>query len=559
MSERPEGIPAAEPPTPRDSAAGVVLRPDPDGRLRVLLGRRAHRSRFMPGHLAFPGGVVDAVDRGAGDVFARCVSREFAEEAALFIPPGDWIAAGTRVTPPMFPVRFDNRFFVATAPAGWNVPEALPSPEEIEHLEFMDPREVLRDWAGGRVRLPPPVMPLLRCLAEHATAAVDDLAAQLASINRLEQRAPRIEFCPDVWMVPVRTATLPPATHTNVWLPGRGKFVVIDPGCSEPGEQAMLLEVIERRRAAGGTPVAVLLTHGHIDHVAGARDIARSLGLPLRAHPTVLDGLGKPEGATEFRPIEDGETLDLDGLELVARLTPGHAPGHLLFHIPARAAAIAGDLLSGTSTILIDPGHGDMGDYLASLELLRGLDCKLLFPGHGPPMPGKALDELIQHRRGREARIQAQLSGDPRELSAIARVAYSEIPQLPALLIERQTLSHLLLLERNGRAQRSATDGSAWVECTTAGRIERILRERLDPIYFELRDESHKHAGHAGAASGGGHYRVKIVAAAFEGQPLLERHRSINEALRELFGRQIHALALRTLAPSEWTPPAETS
>ncbi len=87
-------------------------------------------------------------------------------------------------------------------------------------------------------------------------------------------------------------------------------------------------------------------------------------------------------------------------------------------------------------------------------------------------------------------------------------------------------------------------------------RIEAILRERFQPLHLELRDDSAKHAGHAGAAAGGGHYDVTIVSAAFEGLPLLEQHRLVNEALRDLIGREVHAFALRTVAPSRWSGPA---
>ena len=82
-------------------------------------------------------------------------------------------------------------------------------------------------------------------------------------------------------------------------------------------------------------------------------------------------------------------------------------------------------------------------------------------------------------------------------------------------------------------------------------RIERILRERFQPLHFELRDDSHKHVGHAGATSGGGHFHVVIVTQAFEGKTRLEQHRLVNEAVGDLFGHEIHALGLTTRAPSE--------
>ena len=82
-------------------------------------------------------------------------------------------------------------------------------------------------------------------------------------------------------------------------------------------------------------------------------------------------------------------------------------------------------------------------------------------------------------------------------------------------------------------------------------RIEAILLDRFHPKRLEIRDDSAKHAGHAGAAAGGGHFDILIVSAEFEGKSLLDRHRLVNEALRDLIGREIHALGLKTLAPSE--------
>lgn len=86
----------------------------------------------------------------------------------------------------------------------------------------------------------------------------------------------------------------------------------------------------------------------------------------------------------------------------------------------------------------------------------------------------------------------------------------------------------------------------------TAEKVEMLLRGRFDPLHLELRDNSAKHVGHRGATSGGGHYHVLIVSHAFEGRELIDRHRMVNETLRELFGKGIHALGLSTLTPREW-------
>jgi BolA protein len=87
---------------------------------------------------------------------------------------------------------------------------------------------------------------------------------------------------------------------------------------------------------------------------------------------------------------------------------------------------------------------------------------------------------------------------------------------------------------------------------TTAEKIESRLRERLSASHVEVEDESHRHVGHAGAASGGGHYSCLIVADSFAGQTALERHRSVYQALGDLMNSEIHALALRTFSPAEF-------
>jgi len=73
----------------------------------------------------------------------------------------------------------------------------------------------------------------------------------------------------------------------------------------------------------------------------------------------------------------------------------------------------------------------------------------------------------------------------------------------------------------------------------------------LAPESVSVEDESAQHAGHEGAKSGGGHYRVLIVSQRFAGQPLQARHRMVYEALGPLMHKDIHALAIRAYAPGE--------
>ena len=87
-----------------------------------------------------------------------------------------------------------------------------------------------------------------------------------------------------------------------------------------------------------------------------------------------------------------------------------------------------------------------------------------------------------------------------------------------------------------------------------SGRVDSI-RERLTaalaPLELAIEDESHRHAGHAGARDGRGHFRVRVVSAAFRGQLPLARHRAVYAALGELMQTDIHALAIDARAPEE--------
>ena len=81
--------------------------------------------------------------------------------------------------------------------------------------------------------------------------------------------------------------------------------------------------------------------------------------------------------------------------------------------------------------------------------------------------------------------------------------------------------------------------------------IRKALEATFEPIQLEIDDDSHLHAGHAGAKEGKGHFSVRITAEAFSGQSLIKRHRAVYAALGELMETQIHALAIDARAPEE--------
>ena len=81
--------------------------------------------------------------------------------------------------------------------------------------------------------------------------------------------------------------------------------------------------------------------------------------------------------------------------------------------------------------------------------------------------------------------------------------------------------------------------------------FDRDLRKAFQVQRLKIEDESHLHAGHAGAASGGGHFRLEIIAPEFKGLNLVARHRAIYTALERHIPKEIHALTISALSPEE--------
>src|ERR1043166_6820629 len=144
-------------------------------------------------------------------------------------------------------------------------------------------------------------------------------------------------------------------------------------------------------------PSAVLLTHHHGDHVGGAAALAERWSIPIAAHAATARRLAGRVAVTES--LDDGDVA----YTATAIFTPGHAEGHLCFAVGD--ATIAGDMVAGVGTILIDPSEGDMALYLASLERLLARPPMTLLPAHGSSIfdgHGK-LSEYLAHRRMRES------------------------------------------------------------------------------------------------------------------------------------------------------------
>lgn len=273
------------------------------------------------------------------------------------------------------------------------------------------------------------------------------------------------EVAPGLRMLSVRTPTLPPATHTNAFLVGTRELALVEPASPFPEEIERLSDWVEGVRAQGRSLRCILLTHHHPDHAGGAAQLRERLGVPLWAHARTAERLA---GKVEIdRLLAHGERVELDGPErqrLGAVHTPGHAPGHLCFLEPASRTLIAGDMVAGVGTILVDPVDGDMQQYLASLQELDALDLAQLLPAHGLPIdePRARLRFYVQHRLLREGKIADALAGLGREasLEELIPIAYADTAPAAWPYARLAAEAHLVKLEREGRAVRR---GPRWL------------------------------------------------------------------------------------------------
>jgi glyoxylase-like metal-dependent hydrolase (beta-lactamase superfamily II)/8-oxo-dGTP pyrophosphatase MutT (NUDIX family) len=417
---------------PRQAATVVLLRPGPGG-AEVLLTHRPSTMAFAPGMHVFPGGAVDPEDGdprlGSRSILGpeeaalrlgRSVAptealaahiaalRELFEEAGILL--AEPLVAPSRlstgrsallageasfaevcerfdarlrtdalvplsrwVTPPVFPRRFDARFFAAILPAGTD--PSFEGDEVVAH-QWLGPGAALDGMARGELPMWLPTSANLQRLEHLAdVAAVEALASGASGLPEVEPVAP------DIVRIAQSAGAGVDGLAVNAYLIGGRELVAIDPG--DPSEEA-LLAIVETAAAQGATVGAVALTSADPDHAGGAEHLREGLGLLVHGGP----GVGRPL-PFEVGELSDGTRVPSGDLRVVALAAPGPRPDHVAYWVPASRSAIVGDLVGDEAPRSI-PGPRDPDAWRRSLGRLATLEPARLLPAHGPAIEGAA-------------------------------------------------------------------------------------------------------------------------------------------------------------------------
>ncbi len=495
--------------TPKDAAAIILLS---NNQKKVLWARRNPKLKFLGGFHGFTGGKVDESDsktkvRNCEDKeiakSIACAAREtFEEIGILLVRNGDKLTKGQRVslhddlisgrstfaeildfwglwidaedflytgfwtTPEFSPIRFKTRFFLAVCPPKQEPYQAIT---EMQEIEFIDAEKAVKKWARSEVLIAPPVLISLRALAKNKDVQLSSIVEKLKEkSNKAKGHLDYIELNSRVICMPLRTETLPPATHTNCFIVGKKEFVIIDAATPFEEEQRKLFALIDEFIEKGNKCKEIIVSHLHPDHFGGETALKNylkqkhNLDVPIAAHEITAESLNGKIKIDRF--IEDKKSYKLqeknnEAFELKALYTPGHARGHLCFYDEELGFLLSSDNVVGQGTVVIAPPEGNMTDYLNSLEQMKNLpNLNFLCGSHGSAIYNAKgrIKKYIKHRLEREEQVLQAIRQGAKNPKEIVEKIYTELNPKLFPLAEKSVEAHLEKLDAEDRISLSA-------------------------------------------------------------------------------------------------------
>ncbi len=419
---------------------------------------------------------------------------ELCTRFGLTLDPNRLVYLDHWLTPPGVPKRYDTRFFVTRLP---ELQVALQDDGETDAQLWLTPAEALAQ--RRELKLAPPtykIIELLQRLGQidavlaHARGldSVSCIMPRLATgskglrpvlpdeppyaeLARLDpdghgqhsyELAPAtaVRLSPRLIRITANNGSMMTGPGTNCYLIGGGaanEWAALDPG---PTDDAHVQAIID---AAPGPIRWIFVTHTHKDHSPAAQALKARTGAPLHG----MAPLHSEWQDTDFVPdvpLRGGEVFTLPGDSTLRAIhTPGHAGNHLCYVLDEERLMFTGDHVMQGSTVVINPPDGDMGAYLKSLRELMALPLDWLAPGHGflMPEPRRAMQQIIDHRLKREAKVLGAVTAEAQPIDALLATVYADVPPKLHAMARRSLLAHLLKLRDDGRIERAADESWA--------------------------------------------------------------------------------------------------
>lgn len=418
----------------------------------ILLVRRQDHARAFPGYWACPGGKVEPTEALAPPRASYCgldmeligaLARELREELGFDLHRSDVsvFELGVATTPPGVGRRFATTFFRINLARKPNFTLDL---REHSHMRWASAEVFGKEYLAGELLCVSAQQQLLRALAAQPSATdIPELGVRPGQEYGLNLSEPIY----GLRILPLRSHTLPPATHTNAFLLGEPgeDLQLIDPSPCDAEEYAKLQSFL----TAWGRPQRLVLTHHHPDHHQQAPQLAREWDLPLAMSLDTQQRIARRWGNDYLAGICihtlcEGDTLcSSRGRAVKVVAVPGHDAGQLAFLPDDHRWMITGDLYQGVGTVVIAQPEGHMATYFRTLEKVLELDPAVTVPSHGMALPGTRQIQLtLEHRQKREAHIRA-LSEQCLDVEAILQQEYAAVPKALWPLARCNIESHL--------------------------------------------------------------------------------------------------------------------